>query len=114
MEPVARYRSQQHPPRTQYPDESRQAFHHSRTSLGATHHPRAASGVAGHWIHLLSVAAPLAIGELVKDADKRWRAMRGVAVGTAILSEAVWTWRLAQDRKKDDETRAALQSCQER
>jgi len=38
----------------------------SRTSLGA----------AGHWIHLAAVAAPLIIGEVIKDPDKRWRALR--------------------------------------
>jgi hypothetical protein len=111
---LAKYRPHEYPPRTHYPDGNRQAFHNSRASLGATHHPRAASGLAGHWVHLLSVAAPLAISELIKDAEKRFRAMRAVTVGTAILSEAVWTWRLAQDRKKDDEARAALQNCEER
>jgi hypothetical protein len=104
MEPSARFRPQLYPPRTSYGDGTRQAFHRPRTSLGA----------AGHWIHLLSVAAPLVIGEAVKDADTRWRAMRGVAVGTAILSEAVWTWRIAQDRKKDERAREALASCEER
>jgi hypothetical protein len=49
-----------------------------------------------------------------KDFHNRWRAMRGVSVGTAILSEAVWAWRIAQDRQKDAEAREALESCEER
>jgi hypothetical protein len=102
-----------YPPRTSYTDGTRQAFHNPRTSLGATDHPRGSLGAAGHWIHLLSVAAPLVIGEAIKSPDARWRALRGVSVGAALLSEAVWTYRLSQDRKKDKETRAALQSCQE-
>lgn len=112
MESAARHRPHVYPPRTE--DGTRQAFQNSRTSLGAAHHPRASLGAAGHWIHLLSVAAPLVIGEVIKDSDKRWRAMRGVSVGTAILSEAVWTWRIAQDRQKDAEARDALRSCEER
>ena len=82
----------------------RQAFHRPRTSLGA----------AGHWIHLLGVAAPVVIGEIFKSPEARWRALRLTAVGTALLSEAVWTLRLHKDRHKDEETRAALKSCVER
>jgi hypothetical protein len=70
--------------------------------------------MAGHWIHLLSVAAPLVIGEVVKSPDARWRAMRGVSVGAALLSEAAWTYHISQERKKAEEARAALQSCEER
>lgn len=81
----------------------RQAFHHPRTSLGAT----------GHWIHLATIAAPLVIAETIKDADKRWRAMRMVSVGAAIASEAAWTYRIAKERQKDDEARAALRECEE-
>jgi len=78
----------------------RQSFHHPRTSLGA----------AGHWIHLLSVAAPLVIAEVIKDPDKKWRALRGVSVGAALLSEAVWTHRLMKERRKDDESYGALEA----
>lgn len=81
----------------------RQQFHHPRSSLGAT----------GHWVNLLGVAAPLIVGELVKDPEKRWRVLKLAAVGTALASEVVWTHRLSKDRKKDEEMRNALQSCAE-
>ena len=79
----------------------RQVFHHPRTSLGA----------AGHWIHLAAVAAPLVIGEVIKDPDKRWRALRLASVGAALISEGLWTHRLSKERKHDEEDRAALESC---
>jgi hypothetical protein len=75
---------------------NRQAFHHPRTSLGA----------AGHWIHLLSVAAPLLIPEIIKDPEKKWRALRLASVGAALASEIVWTHKLTQDRRKDEECQA--------
>jgi hypothetical protein len=81
----------------------RQAFHHPRTSLGA----------AGHWIHLGAVAAPLVIGEVIKDPDQRWRALRLASVGAALASEAVWTYRLMKEREKDERSRAVLQACPE-
>lgn len=81
----------------------RQPFHHPRTSLG----------VAGHWIHLAAVAAPLVIGEVVKDPEQRWRALRLASVGAALASEAVWTHRLMKERQKDEEARAALKECSE-
>jgi hypothetical protein len=71
---------------------NRQQFHKSTSSLGAT----------GHWIHLASVMAPLVIGEVVKDAEKRWRAIRLVSVGTALLTEAAWTYRLSQKHKEQE------------
>ena len=90
--------------RDNYAGAHRQAFHHSRTSLGA----------AGHWIHLASVTAPLVIGELVKDPEKRWRWMRMASVAAALASEALWTHKLAKDRRKDEEAREALHACAER
>ena len=90
--------------RPNYGDGHRQSFHHSRVALGAT----------GHWIHLASVTAPLVIGEVIKDPEKRWRAMRLVAVVAAVASEAVWTHRLSKDRRKDEEAREALHACAER
>jgi hypothetical protein len=89
--------------RTGYPtpDHYRRAFHHPKTSLGA----------AGHWIHLLSVAAPLIIPEVIEDPDKRWRAMRLASVGAALASEAVWTHKLSQDRKREEECHAAAQGA---
>lgn len=80
------------------------SFHHPRTSLGAT----------GHWIHIAAVAAPLVIGELVQDSEKRWRYLRLASVGAAIASEAVWTHRLSKDRQKDEDARDALAACRDR
>ena len=81
----------------------KQAFHHSHTSLGA----------AGHLLHMGMVAAPLIIGELIMDTEKKWRAMRLVPVIGAIASEGIWTYRLAQDRRRDEEARAALRDCEQ-
>ena len=86
------------------PYRPRQAFYRPRTSLGA----------AGHWIHMLGIIAPLIIGELIKDPNARWRALRVTAVGTALLSEAAWTYRLSKEREKDEAARAALKDCSER
>jgi len=98
-----RPRTRYYPPRLPGLDapSARQAFHHPRTSLGA----------AGHWIHLAAVAAPLVIGEVIKDPDKRWRALRLASVGAALISEGLWTHRLSKERKHDEEDRAALESC---
>jgi hypothetical protein len=101
-----RFASQATAPRAGYSAApfNRQQFHHPRTSLGA----------AGHWIHLAAVAAPLIIGEVIKDPDAKWRAMRFVSVGAALASEAVWTYRLSKDRQKDEESHAALEECHDR
>ena len=82
----------------------RHSFHHARTSLGA----------AGHFLHISMVAAPLVIGEVIHDSEKRWRAMRMVPVLGALASELLWTLKIAHDREKDEEARAALQQCRER
>jgi hypothetical protein len=72
------------------PYRPRQAFHHPRTSLGA----------AGHWVRDAGILAPLVIGELVKDVDKRWRYIRMASVATALLSEALWTSRIHRERQE--------------
>lgn len=74
-------------------DAARQPFRHSRTSLG----------VAGHWLHLLAVLSPLVIGEVIKDPEKKWRAIRLASVGTAIGTEALWTHRLLKRRAEEKE-----------
>ena len=114
MRPAADQRPQSYSPRTNYQDGGRQAFCHSRTSVGAVQHPHNSLGAAGHWIHLLTVAAPLVIAEAIKDPDKKWRALRLASVGGAVLSEAAWTLKIAHDKKKNEEAREALQSCEER
>jgi hypothetical protein len=83
---------------------NRQAFHHSRSSLGAT----------GHWIHLLSVATPLVIGEVIKNPENRWRALKLASVGAAIASEAVWSLRPSKDKRTNEELSEALRDCTER
>ncbi|MGJ5813606.1 hypothetical protein [Paludibaculum fermentans] len=65
---------------------NRQQFNRPRTSMGA----------AGHWIHMAGLFAPIVIGELVKDADKRWRYVRLASVGTALAYEAAHTIREQQ------------------
>ena len=95
-------------PSSSDPQYTRQAFHHARVHMGAT-------SAAGHWIHLLSVAAPLIIPEVIPDRDTQWRAMRLASVGAALASEAVWTYKISQDRRREQECRAAsLQSTAQR
>jgi len=81
----------------------RQAFHHAHTSLGA----------AGHLLHMGMVAAPLVIGEMIHDSEKKWRAMRLVPVLGALASEALWTFKIAHDRQREKEDHAALRECRE-
>src|ERR1700733_8367534 len=78
-----------HPP---YPSAQpvRQAYHHPRTSLGAT----------GHWVKTVGILSPLVIGELVRDPEKRWRYVRLATVATALLSEALWTHRIRKEREE--------------
>jgi hypothetical protein len=102
-ENVAQSRDKQYP-RGPSGDGRRHAFHHSHTCLGA----------AGHFIHLATVGAPLIIGELVTDSDKRWRYTRLATFGAALASEAIWTFKVAHDRKRERELRDELQSCSER
>lgn len=81
----------------------RQPFHHSRTSLGAV----------GHLLHGAIVAAPFVIAEYIPDPEKKWRAMRLVPVIGALASEALWTMKIAHDRKREREDHALLDACQE-
>ena len=72
---------------------NRQPFHRAHTTLGAT----------GHWVKTAGILAPLVIGELVKDADKRWRWIRISSVATALVSEAMWTNRIRKERRECEE-----------
>ena len=72
-----------------YPDIHRQGFRNPHTSLGA----------AGHWIRMAGIMAPLVIGEIVKDADKRWRWIRISSVATALVSEGLYAQRIQSERK---------------
>ena len=96
----------QHQPRSDFQGARylpRQSFHHARTSLGA----------AGHLLHMSMVAAPLVIGEMIHDPDKRWRAMRIVPIVGALASEALWQMKIAHDRNREKEDHAALEACHE-
>ena len=98
--------------KTRYDPSIANAYAHAaRRSISR---PHTSMGAAGHWIHLLSVAAPLVIAEVIKDPDKKWRALRLASVGGALLSEAVWTLRLSHDRRREEESRAALEDCEGR
>jgi len=77
--------------------QERASFRHARSSIGA--------GSAGHWIRMAGILSPLIIGELVKDADQRWRWIRIASVATALVSEGFHTQRLMQERKDRDEER---------
>ena len=81
----------------------RQAFHRPQTSLGA----------AGHLLHIGMVAAPLIIGEVIVDSEKKWRAMRMVPMLGAIASEALWTLKISRDHKSQEEAHEALEACRE-
>jgi hypothetical protein len=81
------------PPRSKYQeDTSRKQFHRPHTSLGA----------AGHWVHMAAMLAPVVIGEVVADANKRWRYVRIASIGTALAYEALHTIR-EQQRQADRE-----------
>jgi hypothetical protein len=90
-------------PNSYHPQGHRQAFHHAHTTLGA----------AGHLLHMSMVAAPLVIGEMIHDSEKKWRAMRLVPVVGALASEALWTFKIAHDREREKEDHAALKACRE-
>ena len=57
-------------------------------------------GSSGHWIHMLGLLAPLVIGEVIKQPEKRWRAVRISALVTAAASEMFWRQRV---RERDRE-----------
>jgi hypothetical protein len=73
-----------------YPQPDRQAFQRAHASIGA--------GSAGHWIKMAGILSPLVIGELVKDADKRWRWIRISAVATALISGGIYASRVGRQR----------------
>src|SRR6516162_1942989 len=105
-ERTSRTQHYQHAPRSDFqaaPYHHRQSFHHARTSLGA----------AGHLLHMGMVAAPLVIGELIHDSEKRWSAMRIVPIAGALASELLWTLKIAHDHKREREDHAELDACYE-
>lgn len=95
MEPRAAQPQIYTAPHPQVPE--RQSFQHARSSVGA--------GSAGHWIRMAGILSPLIIGELVKDADKRWRWIRIASVTTALVSEGLYAQRIQRERKEREEQR---------
>ena len=93
MEP----RAAQTYPKSNYQDTPypRQCFQRAHTSVGA--------GSAGHWLRMAGILSPLVIGEIVKDADKRWRWIRISAVATALVSEGLYANRIRQQREEQKE-----------
>lgn len=49
---------------------------------------------------MAGILSPLIIGELVKDADKRWRWIRIASVSTALLSEGMYAHRVQREREE--------------
>jgi hypothetical protein len=78
--------------------------HHRRPQRGA----RAAEGEIGHWVRTAGILAPLIIGELVKDPDRKWRFIRITSVAAAILSEGLHSHKTYRERERD---REALEAC---
>jgi hypothetical protein len=74
-----------------------QPFQRAHTSVGA--------GSAGHWIKMAGILSPLIIGEVIKDADEKWRWIRISSVATALLSEGLWAHRENQRREAREHCR---------
>lgn len=53
--------------------------------------------------------APLLIGELIEDPNKKWRWIRIASVTTALLSEAMYTHKIKQEREERAERYQAMQ-----
>jgi hypothetical protein len=55
--------------------------------------------------HLLTVLTPLIIGELIHDADKRWRWIRIGSLATAVAGELELCWQdrvRAREREQEE------------
>jgi hypothetical protein len=63
-------------------------------------HSRIGAGSTGHWTKMTGILSPLIIGELVKDADKRWRWIRIASLFTALLSEGMYAHRVQREREE--------------
>ncbi len=66
-------------------------FRQAQTSNGAV-------AVFGHVLKLATVLAPLIIGEIVKDPDKRWRLIRIASVVGAVGFEGLHAQRISRER----------------
>jgi hypothetical protein len=79
-----------------YPDiPARQGFEHAQTCVGVigSEYP------LGHVVRLGGMLAPLVIGEIVKDPDKKWRWIRIISLLSAGVSELLWAQRERERRE---------------
>jgi hypothetical protein len=53
-----------------------------------------------HWVRTVGALAPLVIGELVKDPERKWRFIRITSVLLAVASEASYAHRIHQERNE--------------
>lgn len=61
---------------------------------------RPPSSGAAHWLRTVGVLAPLVIGEVAKDPDKRWRFIRISSVALALVSEGLYAHKVQQEREQ--------------
>jgi hypothetical protein len=108
----AEFRTRYHSRGNEHSNGNPQAFQPTRTSLGSIHH-RHNLGIAGHLIPLLTAAAPFVICELIKDGEKRTRAMRGAAVAGAIATEGAWAMQAARQSREQEAFRKAARTIEE-
>lgn len=66
----------------------KQSFHHAQTSLVA------------HWIREAGILAPLVISEFVEDFKQQRRWIRMASVGTALLTQGEYTYRVHKEREE--------------
>jgi hypothetical protein len=70
--------------------------HHQRHPF---HRPRTALCSAGYWFNMAGLIAPLAIGELIKDPDTKWRAIRVAALLNGAVSGMFWSTQVKRRRE---------------
>ena len=54
-----------------------------------------------HWVRTVGALAPLVIGELVTDPERKWRFIRITSILLAVASEASYAHRIHQERHRD-------------
>lgn len=77
---------------------------HTQTDRKRHHDQHHYTG-AGHWVRTVGALAPLVIGELVKDPERKWRFIRITSVLLAVASEASYAHRINKERERDAQDR---------
>jgi hypothetical protein len=77
----------------------------ARTNRQPVYHPNTALGVIGHVVKTAGILAPLIIGEIVKEPDKRWRWIRISSVATALVAEGLYAQKVQQERSNREAQR---------